>query len=310
MSGYKQLLNSLADSSSILHELSSEESKHLKELLLKAASDILAVCERNGLCVMFGGGSTLGAVRHKGFIPWDDDLDLLMPRNDYEKFRATFPEELGEKYILNAPNTDKPAYARFPKVEIKGTEFTQLQKTPHRIAIDIFILENVPASELKRRIYGIKAQALMGIAGQVDFALDGAPELKSYMSATGVSRLAYDLKTAVGRIFGFLPSCKWFDIADKANQYKKDEGYWGIPSGRKHYFGEIFPKEVYVPVSYGEFEGIKVPLPGDTDRYLRNLYGDYMTLPPEDKRERHFVCRLRFDVDESEYTAEEGGRQL
>ena len=73
----------------------------------------------------------------------------------------------------------------------------------------------------------------------------------------------------------------------------------GIPSGRGHYFGEIRPKETFLPVSKGEFEGMTVNLPGNADDYISNLYGaDYMTLPPVEKRERHFILDIRFKEEE------------
>ena len=69
-----------------------------------------------------------------------------------------------------------------------------------------------------------------------------------------------------------------------------------IPSGRGHYFGEIRPRETFIPLSQGMFEGLLVNLPGNTHDYLSNLYGEnYMTLPPEEKRERHLIIEIKFN---------------
>lgn len=100
-SKFKAMMNSLSSNSTILRELSPEENQSLKNELVQMFQEILAVCQKHGLTIMLGGGSALGCVRHQGFIPWDDDLDLMMPRNDYEVFKTVFEEELGKKiYII------------------------------------------------------------------------------------------------------------------------------------------------------------------------------------------------------------------
>ena len=77
----------------------------MKQCLLEMYSDILRVCEKYNIRVMLGGGSALGAVRHGGFIPWDDDLDLIMPREDYNKFISVFDKELSDLYEITSPNS-------------------------------------------------------------------------------------------------------------------------------------------------------------------------------------------------------------
>ncbi|MGM9579929.1 MAG: LicD family protein, partial [Anaerovibrio sp.] len=85
--------------------------------------DIKAVCDKYNLTIVLGGGSALGAVRHKGFIPWDDDLDLNMPRKDYEKLLSVLEAELGKEYYFSAPHT-KGVESQFLKIHKKDTTFS------------------------------------------------------------------------------------------------------------------------------------------------------------------------------------------
>ena len=85
-------------------ELQENELKQLHECLLSILKDFIYVCEKYNLHYTLGGGSVLGAVRHHGFIPWDDDLDINMPRKDYERFKNIFANELSDEYELNVPN--------------------------------------------------------------------------------------------------------------------------------------------------------------------------------------------------------------
>ena len=300
MKSFKSLINELPKGASS-HQLTKEEREKLKEVMLSCYKDVARVCKKHRICVMLGGGSTLGAVRHRGFIPWDDDLDLLMTRAGYERFRKAFKEELGEKYILNAPNYEGRASNRFPKVLVKGTVFAEIGEDPgdpaSKIKIDIFILDYVPDNPLLRKLKGLFCTALMFVAGNVGSYEQKDGALKAYMCQTKEGKRAFYFRTAVGKVFSFLSASTWYGLVDTACKALRPSSRMGVVTGRKHYFGEIFENEVFVPRSSGVFEGIKVPLPGDTDRYLRNLYGDYMTLPPEEDREVHPIKEISFGED-------------
>lgn len=284
---YKEINNEKSRVNPNVRMLSGKELRDLQNVLLEMYLDIQEVCSKNGIVCMLLGGSALGTVRHCGFIPWDDDLDIGMPRDDYERFKCLFKKELGDKYILNAPNYEGIPTNRFPKVLKKGTKFVESgMQDDERACIktDIFIIENVPDNLLTRYIKGLYCTCLMFIGGRVQSFED-----RIY------SHEVLSCGNFLGMLFSFHSSKKWFDRIDRACQHKKSNTkYMNIPTGRKHYFGEILNREVYLPTSQGIFEGEKVYLPGNSKQYLKNLYGDYMKIPPEDKREHHYIQRISF----------------
>ena len=296
--GFKAMMNELSANSDILYELSADELFTLKATLVEMFQDVYEVCKKNGLNIMLGGGSVLGSIRHQGFIPWDDDLDLLMPRSDYERFKAVFESELGERYVLSAPNYGDKSKARFPKIMKKGTTMKELADVnsdlPSGIFLDIFILDKVPENRVHQKIKGLWCNAMMYASTQAFWNEHRSEVIRNYMCTTGRGKRAYYWKRVVGSVCGIIPSWKWYNMIDRATQYNKETSLLGIPTGRKHYFGEILAADVMLPISFGQFEGKVVPLPADTDAYLKNLYGSYMEIPPVEKRERHFVVECKF----------------
>ena len=138
-----------------LYEPTADEMARMKRVMLMMYRDVARVCRENGLTLMLGGGSALGAVRHGGYIPWDDDIDLMMPRADYEAFKRVFPQALGEKYVLQAPNTPGCEISNtFMKIILRGTERLELQKLnapgAHGLWLDVFPIDNAPASAARR----------------------------------------------------------------------------------------------------------------------------------------------------------------
>ena len=300
-SKFKAMMNSLSSNASVLCELTPEENQSLKSTLVQMFIDVQSVCQKYSLIIMLGGGSALGCVRHHGFIPWDDDLDLMMPRSDYQVFKSVFEKELGDRYILSAPNYKGRSKARFPKIIKKNTVLKELtdinSNLPCGIFLDIFLIENVPDNKLIQRIKGIWCSFLMFASTQAFWYEHRCDELQAYMCQTNEGRKTYKNRMRIGRFCSIIPSWKWFNAVDNSVQYHGKSKLVGMPTGRKHYFGEIHPREVLLPVSYGTFCGINAPLPGNANIYLKTLYGEsYMELPPESKREKHFIVDFELNV--------------
>ena len=104
----------------------------------------------------------------------------------------------------------------------------------------------------------------------------------------------------VGTMFSFLPCETWAKLFDRAVSCRRDTGLWAVPTDIKHYFGHIMPKDVYYPPIKGPFEDFEIQLPHDPDAYLENQYGDYMTIPPEAGREKHWAIGFDLGQDAQE----------
>ena len=277
--------------------LDEEELRHLQKVLLNMYKDIYAVCMRYGIIPYLTGGSALGAVRHQGFIPWDDDLDVGMTREDYYVFRAVFKKELGDKYILNAPNYCKNPKARFPKVLKKGTICRGIDDYSDDedcgIFIDIFIIENVPNNAVIRMAKGIICNGLEFIGGQVSL-YENKNELVHTLTKQEGSAVSF-IRKSIGCVFGQIKASSWYHGIDKAVRWNGSSDLVSLPTGRGHYFGEIIPSSVIGPPRYITFCDIEAPVFCRVEEYLYNLYGkNYMQLPPKEKRERHYLTDLRF----------------
>lgn len=302
MKSVSALMNELAHKTHYLRELTPQESKKLKNEILNIYKDVASLCDKYGLTYMMSGGSCLGAVRHKGFIPWDDDLDIMMPRKDYDKLIELLNKGmLGEKYEYSYPNATSDSNSVFLKIFRKNSKnveiFNLATPFPKGIFLDVFAIDAVPKSKLLQKIKGFIANVIQFVSLARLYTEFPNPCLPEFMSMDVDLKKRYRQKIILGKICSFASHAKWVYWFDKLVASSKDNPQWGIPTGRKYYNGEILDKNVFVPVTKGVFEGIEVYLPHDPDCYLKNLYGNYMELPPLEKRERHFVCDLQFPID-------------
>ena len=273
--------------------------KKLQDVLLEILLDIAVVCQKHNIRYYLSGGTALGAVRHHGFIPWDDDVDINMPRQDYLRFAKIFAAEMGEKYWVHTPDFTKDYNLLLGRVRKKGTSVKTKEDFSHHECgafVDIFIIENTYDHPVARGVHGFLCLATGLLQSCRKFYQDRKELLE--LVSDGKNRRVFQIKIAIGFCVSFLSVGKWTKITNRCNGIckKEDSRYVVIPSGRKHFFGEIQPRDGFLESVELPFAGIPMKLCKDYDRYLTALYGDYMT-PPTDTKESH-VFLAPFDLGE------------
>lgn len=254
--------------------------------------DIDAVCREHGITYWLDGGSALGARRHSGFIPWDDDVDLGMMREDHERFLQIAPKALGDGYVISNPRSNPSQASLFTKVWKKGTVFateeTDESGFEQGIFVDIFP-HDVLSADVKvaaRQIDGCRKHQVAAYllhSGKVKVphkGLLGACERVAGQLGHMACRIATSHQKVVD---GFLADAALGadDPSDlvMCSSYSKSGG---------------IPISTLVPPQEMHFEGESFFVPADIDNYLEIWYGDWATLPPKEARVNHAPIRLRF----------------
>lgn len=299
MFNYKDIVNDVTRQNDSLKTITSEESECLKQCLYEMAVDLDIICRKNDIYLFLVGGSLLGAVRHQGFIPWDDDMDMGLIRADYEKFKRIFDKEFSEKYELRSPNYHKANGNRFMQVYKKGTYLHRVGASnplcPDMIYIDIFPYDYVPERVIYKAFKGMRANALMFIASCVMDEVHMGKEYRDFLHKSKKGKLFLNIREMTGKIFSFRSPEKWFDLVDNSIRYKKETCLLTSATGRRHYFHEIYGTEVFLPLTEILFRDHKFYAPGNWEIYLRGNYGDdYMTPPSDDQKESHTITEVNF----------------
>ena len=257
--------------------------EEMQKVYLEMLYEFDKICKENNLRYDLVGGSLLGAVRHKGFIPWDDDIDVNMPRPDYEKFlslslngKLKLPEH--REVISNRNNTFARHYARYIRHDVKrASEYSSDEDCPF-IGIDIFVEDGIPNSNLAFSIQIFKIEFWRKML------LISLSRPNTSSKGKKVAILKNILRPILKKI-GSFRIAKHLEKICKKIDFEKADYVAGITGmyGKK----EKWSKKDMLPQTYMEFEGDKFPTYKNYDIYLSNLYGDYMKLPPEEKRIPH-----------------------
>lgn len=262
--------------------MENKDIRELQKVLIEMIDFIDKICKENGIIYYLYSGTALGAIRHKGFIPWDDDLDIIMTPENFEKFKKVF-EKKNNYYFLQEWNIAGSEFIEYAKLRKNNTTFIEKQfmnrKDLHQgIFVDIFILHKCPNDIKTQKILYNMAHFVIGM---------------------GLSERGWKPKTIVQKIaflvYRILP--KRF-VANKL--LKKIYSYNDLKENYKYnmFMDRVpFKKALLEPeqvenVTENEFEGLKLYGFKDMDGYLKQIFGDYMKLPSEEQRKKDIHAEI------------------
>ena len=266
-----------------------------KKILLDTLKYFISICEKNELTYYIAAGSTLGVVRHHDMIPWDDDIDVYMPRDDYNKF-LSLRNSINNKQYEIVSLSNKGYYLPFAKIVNLNTTIWEYKQFPFIIGIfiDIFPLDRINANkeetiklvkQYKSKFYnylrGIKKHTMKDFIKSLKDC-----DIKSFLNS--ILDITYYRINNKRYLYSFLDYEKQLNNSEKGDYLVAFGGSYGVK--------EIYKREWFLNSIEADFADIKVKIPKGYDEYLTYLYGDYMKLPPIDKRiSRH--CQYYINID-------------
>lgn len=285
-----------------------ETLRKLQAILLTILDDITSFCEQEGISYVLSGGSALGAVRHKGFIPWDDDIDIDMPRADYDRFIATFPKRFASKYSVQAPELTPEVGTAIARVRLRDTVMRMHDDCGLEecgIFIDVFPIENVFDNRVARNLHGFVCMATGFLYSCRRFWRDREFYLSFAKGNPSFARVVRT-KALLGLPISPISMRTWSKIVTRVYSLCKDKNseLVAVPAGRGHYWGEMCERKVFAQSREALFEGRKVRIPAEAEAYLSSYYGDWQRIPAPEEREHHAYLELDFGP----YALEDGKR--
>ncbi len=249
----------------------------IKKLELNICQEIKRICEKHDIMYSIGFGTLLGAIRHQGFIPWDDDIDIAMLRSEYDRFLEIAALEMDPSFEIVNYETSRNFGEPFTKIMLKNTVmlecFAKNANAPCGVFVDIIPFDNAPDSKLQRlwhRAMNYQLRKRILLASGYDFR------------KTGLKSMVYDLLSFSAR----------GKKATLVRKYRRNQAKYDQTStasvvalgGNYGYTKDTLPREWFDSYKTVSFEGIQFSAFEKTEEFLTHYYGDYMKLPPESQR--------------------------
>lgn len=268
-------------------EIRLEKLRKLQLEELELIKVFVQICEKEQLRYYMLGGTMLGAIRHKGYIPWDDDADFGMPRPDYEHFLAVANKYLPDGFALSTIDSvpDHIYYiARLVNTKVKIKISGVAQKREDSVWIDIFPLDGFPTNGLLRLIHKAELLLLRKMYRLSVFDREVLLKIKhrTWYNHLGV---AFCRHIPIQRLFSQRWCWKALDAALKKYPYEQSKELLNLTGA--YQFKELFDKQVFGEGAFYDFEEMRLKGPVEYDFYLKQLYGDYMQPPSVDERNKH-----------------------
>lgn len=255
----------------------------LKRIQIDILNYFDVFCEKNNINYWIDYGTLLGAIRHKGFIPWDDDIDIAMLREDYEKASATFNSQSNGIYVFQTPSNDKNSCYPFGKLINTQTVLYEYGETGIEtgVYIDVFVYDNSPEDvKAARRIF--RKRDFLGRVRRLQLPMrKGISGLKRFVYRIGSTILCPVSRNVINRA-----------LDRNARIYEKISTK-NVSTFIDPYDSTYFSVEkcIFQDLIRVEFEGKLYPAPRNYDYWLRVLYGNYMELPPVEKRVHQHIFK-------------------
>ncbi len=256
---------------------------------LNILKTVVPLMEKNGLKYSMLGGTLLGAVRHQGFIPWDDDIDIGLPRPDYEKFVQIAEKELTAPLELQSAlkGNGHYCYVRIVNTEVKLLRSLGARDEVINSWIDIFPLDGVP-NGLKGNFWEFRANIALNLFDASDFSYR-VPKEENARHKSLLRRIGRNVFKSFNleRLLNTKGCAQFLDNSLKSSDYNHCDKVWNFMGhwGKK----EEFSKEIYDDMIKYPFEDLDLYGPKDYDCVLTQMYGDYMTPLPPEERDHHMT---------------------
>ena len=277
--------------------LTPEEQKRLQEVQLIALLEIDRICKKHNIRYFLAFGTLLGAVRHKGFIPWDDDVDITIPRDDLYRFISVCSSELNPEFFLQTSETDPNYYLPITRIRVNDTTCVETMFSGvdmhNGIFVDIYPCDNIPDKKWQQIIYRYLAKYLITAV-----AVLARPDIKqqSIPKIIGAVTLPLPLRC--------IPKSTRIKLRDNylAKYNSKQTRDVVVQDGMGLVDKYIYPHAFIDNVEFKDFEGFSLPCSPLSHNMLSQMYGDYMKLPPIEKRCQHHGF---LELDFGRYCSEE-----